>query len=135
MPTPDAAGSHAGVHQPLLSYARGHATDEVSRFHEAFLPTAHVEGLVDGRFVSWDLDAYCDRMTSHLEGRPAPDEADRVRTIDHVHVIGTTATATMTLHHGPVTFTDMFVLLEVDGKWRIANKVYHRHEVSWPPAA
>ena len=40
---------------------------------------------------------------------------------------GTIATATMTLRHGETTFTDMFVLLRVDGGWRIANKVYHRH--------
>jgi hypothetical protein len=34
----------------------------------------------------------------------------------------------VTLHHGAVTFTDMFVLLEVEpGTWRIAHKVYHRH--------
>jgi hypothetical protein len=33
----------------------------------------------------------------------------------------------MTLRHGPDTFTDMFVLLEVEpGVWRIANKAYHR---------
>ena len=33
----------------------------------------------------------------------------------------------MTLRHGETTFTDMFVLLRVDGGWRIANKVYDRH--------
>ena len=29
-----------------------------------------------------------------------------------------------TLVHGPTTFTDYFVLLKVDGEWKIANKVY-----------
>lgn len=25
------------------------------------------------------------------------------------------------------TFTDIFLLVRVDGRWRIANKAYHRH--------
>ena len=29
-----------------------------------------------------------------------------------------------TLVHGATTFTDYFVLLKVDGAWKIANKVY-----------
>jgi hypothetical protein len=29
-----------------------------------------------------------------------------------------------TLVHGPATFTDYFVLLKVNGEWKIANKVY-----------
>ena len=60
-------------------------------------------------------------------GSPAGDEAERSRTIDEVHVHGTVATAIMTLDHGEVVFTDMFVLLCVDGEWRISNKVFHRH--------
>jgi hypothetical protein len=39
---------------------------------------------------------------------------------------GTVATASMTLHHGADTFTDIFLLIRVDGSWRIANKAYHR---------
>ena len=30
-----------------------------------------------------------------------------------------------TLKHGATTFTNYFVLLKSDGKWLIANKVYH----------
>jgi len=109
---------------PLHAYARGHATGDPSWFRGAFLPTAHVEGLRDGTFTSWPLEDYC----ALFDGAPAPDEADRSRTLDHVSVSGTVATATMTLRHGEAVFTDMFVLVRVDGAWRIANKVYHRHE-------
>ncbi|MGL4176087.1 MAG: nuclear transport factor 2 family protein [Dermatophilaceae bacterium] len=128
MPATDPARTPTDILEPLLAYARGHATGDVSHFETAFLPTAHVEGLLDGRLTSWDLDAYRARVVALYQGRPAPDEDDRVRTIDHVNVVGTVATATMTLRHGSVTFTDMFVLLDIDGRWRIANKVYHRHE-------
>lgn len=108
---------------PLRDYALGHATGDPAHHRRAFLPTAHVEGLRDGAFRSMDLDEFC----TLFDGSPAPDEAERVRTVDEVHVDGSVATATMTLRHGEVSFTDMFVLLLIDGRWRIANKVYHRH--------
>lgn len=109
---------------PLHAYALGHATGDAGHFRRAFLPTAHVEGLRDGSFVSWDLEEYC----ALFSGEPADDEASRVRTIDQVGVAGTVATAVMTLRHGSDTFTDVFVLVELEaGEWRIANKAYHRH--------
>lgn len=111
------------VLEPLHDYACGHATGDPAYFRRAFLPTAHIEGLRDGDLASWDLDTYC----GLFDGSPADDEAARCRTVDQVQLIGTVATATMTLRHGDATFTDMFVLLQLDGGWRIANKVYHRH--------
>lgn len=108
---------------PLHAYALGHATGDAGHFRAAFLPSAHVEGLRDGAFVSWDLEDYCALFT----GEPAADESSRVRTIDQVTVVGTVATAVMTLRHGSDTFTDVFVLVELGpGDWRIANKAYHR---------
>lgn len=110
---------------PLLAYAAGHATGEASYHRRAFLPTAHVEGLRDGAFVSWTLDDFC----ALFSGKPADDEAERWRQVEQVSTSGSTGTAVMTLQHGADRFTDVFVLLEVDGAWRIANKAYHRH---WP---
>lgn len=110
------------VLEPLRAYIRGHATGDPAHFREAFLPTAHVEGIRDGAFVSWPLDQYC----SLFSGQPAVDEATRTRRIDSVRVHGTVASASMTLHHGPDTFTDIFLLVQTEGRWRIANKAYHR---------
>ncbi|MFG3236763.1 nuclear transport factor 2 family protein [Streptomyces antibioticus] len=107
---------------PLRAYIRGHATGDPSHFRDAFLPTAHIEGIRDGAFVSWHLDEYC----TLFSGRPAPDEPTRTRRIDAVDVHGTVATATMTLSHGADTFTDVFLLARVADGWRIANKAYHR---------
>ncbi|MEU6095047.1 nuclear transport factor 2 family protein [Streptomyces sp. NPDC047079] len=111
------------VLEPLRAYIRGHATGDPTHFRDAFLPTAHIEGLRDGAFVSWRLDEYCALFT----GRPAPDEPIRSRRIDAIDVHGTVATASITLWHGPDTFTDIFLLTHVNGSWRIANKVYHRN--------
>ena len=108
---------------PLRGYIRGHATGDPAHFREAFLPTAHIEGIRDGTFVSWLLDEYC----ALFDGHPAPDESARSRRIDSVDVHGSVATASMTLQHGTDTFTDIFLLVHVDGRWRIANKAYHRH--------
>ncbi|MGW1271108.1 nuclear transport factor 2 family protein [Streptomyces sp. NPDC002491] len=110
------------VLEPLHAYIRGHATGDPAHFRRAFLPTAHIEGIRDGAFVSWPLDEYC----ALFPGRPAPDEATRSRRVDTVDVHGTVATATMTLAHGTDAFTDIFLLARVDDGWRIANKVYHR---------
>ncbi|MGW5231256.1 nuclear transport factor 2 family protein [Streptomyces nodosus] len=111
------------VLEPLRAYIRGHATGDPSHFRDAFLPSAHIEGIRDGKFVSWPLDEYC----TLFHGQPAPDEPTRSRRIDAIDVHGTVATATMTLWHGTDTFADIFLLVHVDGSWRIANKAYHRH--------
>ncbi|MFI0900649.1 nuclear transport factor 2 family protein [Streptomyces sp. NPDC020983] len=117
-PAPDEA-----VLVPLRAYARGHATGDPAHFRTAFLSTARVEGMRDGAFVSWTLDDYC----ALFPGSPAPDEASRTRRVDAVDVHGSTATARMTLVHGPDRFTDVFLLVRTGGGWRIAGKTYHRH--------
>lgn len=102
-------------------YFRGHATANPDTMRAAFLPTAHIEGLRNGAFVSWTVDQY----VGNFRGQPAADEASRTRVIDVVDVSGTAAMARATLKHGATIFTDYFVLLKSDGRWLIANKVYH----------
>ncbi|OQD56803.1 dehydrogenase [Streptomyces phaeoluteigriseus] len=111
------------VLEPLRAYVRGHATGDPTHFRDAFLPTAHIEGIRGGAFVSWSLDEYC----ALFHGHSAPDEPTRSRRIATVDVHGTIATATMALQHGADTFTDLFLLVRVDDSWRIANKAYHQH--------
>lgn len=118
------ASDDSGVRAALGHYLQGHATGDPAHMRKAFLPTAHIEGLRDGRFTSWTLDEYCKLFT----GKPAPDEASRRRTIDSVDVYGSAAMARATLVHGGVPIVDYFVLLKVDGEWKIANKVYARKQ-------
>ena len=115
-PQSDEQGVRAAVEQ----YFRGHATGNGDEMRKAFLPTAHIEGIREGKFVSWTVDEY----SANFRGKPAADEASRTRTIDSVDVRGTAAMARATLVHGATTFTDYFVLLRVNGEWKIANKVY-----------
>jgi hypothetical protein len=115
------ADDEAGARAAVNHYLQGHATGDASHMRLAFLPTAHIEGLRDGTFVSMTLDEYCSRFT----GKPAGDEATRKRTIDRIEVSGTAGMARATLVHGQVRFTDFFVLLKVDGVWKIANKTFY----------
>jgi hypothetical protein len=119
--TPTSDADRAAVQSTIESYLRGHATGDPAHMRRAFLPTAHIEGVREGVFTSWTLDEYCDLFP----GAPAADEGSRRRHIDMIEVTGTAAIAKATLLHGAVTFTDYFVLLKVDGEWKIANKVYH----------
>ena len=117
--TADAAT--AGIRAAIERYFEGHATGDPSVMREAFLPTAHIEGIRNGQFTSWTLDEYC----ALFNGKPAPDEKSRQRTIDLIDVSGNSGMAEATLRHGATVFTDYFVLLNVDGQWKIANKVYY----------
>jgi hypothetical protein len=113
----DRESARAAINQ----YFQGHATGDASHFRMAFLPSAHIEGNREGKFTSWTLDEYC----GLFKGKPAADEATRTRTIDLLDLSGDSGVAKATLDHGAMVFTDYFVLLKVNGEWKIANKVYH----------
>ena len=116
-------GEDAAVRKPLEAYLQSHATGDATHMRSAFLPTAHIEGIRDGTFLSWTADEYI----AGFKGKPAEDEAKRKRSIDQVDVTGNAAMARVTLDYPSGTFTDYFVLLKVDGEWKIANKVWTRN--------
>jgi Putative lumazine-binding len=112
--------------KPLEQYIKGHKTRDASVMRAAFLPTAHVKGVRENGFLSWDMETYI----ALFDGVPAADEGQRVRTIDSIEVYESVAMARMTLLHGTVKFTDMFVLLkDSNGDWKIANKAYHAEPI------
>ena len=111
----------AAARVPLELYMRGHAEDSAEHMRAAFLPTARLDSVRDGPLTSWTLDFYCQRFKHQL----AADEATRRRRIDALDITGTAAMAKVTLEHGPVTFTDYFVLMKTDAGWKIASKTFH----------
>jgi len=115
-------GEDAAVRKPLEAYLQGHATGDGAHMRQAFLPTAHIEGIRDGKFLSWTADEYI----AGFKGQPPADEARRKRWIDSIDVSGNAAMARVTLDYPSGVFTDYFVLLKVDGGWKIANKVWTR---------
>lgn len=115
---PDQAAER-GIRTTIGRYFQGHATGDPTHFRKAFLPTAHVETLREGKFTSWTLDEYC----GFFKGSPAPDESTRVRKIDFVNATGNAAIAKVTLDYPKSVLTDYFLLLKVGDEWRIANKI------------
>lgn len=106
--------------KPLESYMQGHATGDPAHIRAAFLPTARIDGLRDGKPVSRTADEFA----AGFNGKPAEDEALRKRRIDRIELHGNAGMAQVTLDYPTITFTDYFVLLKVDGQWKIASKVY-----------
>lgn len=124
--TPVFAGESAATaeevlaRKPLEAYLQAHATGDGELIRAAFLPTARIDGVRDGKPVSRTTEEFA----SGFSGKPAADEAQRRRRIDAVAVHGNAGMARVTLEYPKVTFTDYFVLLKVDGEWKIASKVY-----------
>ena len=106
--------------KPLEAYMQGHATGDAAHIRAAFLPTARIDGLRDGKPVSRTAEEFA----AGFSGKPADDEALRKRRIDRIELQGNAGMAQVTLDYPTVTFTDYFVLLKVDGEWKIASKVY-----------
>jgi 3-hydroxyisobutyrate dehydrogenase len=89
-----------------------------------FLPTAHVEGMFNGKLTSRTLEEYC----ALFDGRPAPDEASRTRTVEHIDITGDAAMVKATLRSSTMAVVDYFVLIRVQGEWKVSNKVYGRKQ-------
>lgn len=106
--------------KPLEAYMQAHATGDGNLIRAAFLPTARIDGVRDGKPVSRTTEEFA----SGFSGKPAEDEAQRNRRIDAVEIHGNAGMARVTLDYPKVTFTDYFVLLKVGGEWKIASKVY-----------
>ena len=113
-------GEKALARKPLEAYMQAHATGDGDLIRAAFLPTARIDGVRDGKPVSRTLEEFA----SGFSGKPAADEAQRSRRIDAIALDGNAGMARVTLDYPKVTFTDYFVLLKVGGEWKIASKVY-----------
>jgi hypothetical protein len=107
------------VRAPLEAYLSAHKTGDPKLIMEIFLPTAHIEGIRDGVFKSFNRDEYAALFVG-----PHEDELQRTRKIDNIDVSGSAATARVTLISSKFNVTDFLLLLKIDGSWKIANKIY-----------
>ncbi len=117
------SGEEAAVRQALGYYVQGHATGNPEVMARAFHPEAHLTYVVDdGSVRTISLADFLGGMT----GRPAPDEAQRVRTIELVDIGGTAAVGKIILDYPTIRFVDYMSLLKVNGEWKIIHKSYYR---------
>ena len=116
-------GEEAAVREALGFYIQGHATGNREIMARAFHPEAHLTFIEpDGSLRTISLEQFL----SGMPGRPAPDEDQRIRTIEWVDVGGTTAVGKIVLDYPTIHFVDYMSLHKVDGEWKIVHKSYHR---------
>lgn len=110
----------AAVRQTLELYLQGHATGNGEFFKKAFHPDAKLFWIRDGQFSTRTSAEFIAGAT----GKPAPDEAERERSIESMDVTGNAAIAKIILDYPSGRFTDYMSLLKVDGQWKIVNKTF-----------
>lgn len=117
------AAEEAAVRETVALYFQAHATGDASFHARAFHPEAELWSVKDGQMVREPIASYIARANS---GRPAADEAQRVRRIDSLQIAGGVATVAVTLDYPAARFSDFMTLLKIEGRWQIVNKTWHR---------
>jgi hypothetical protein len=106
---------------PVENYIQAHATGDPAIMRKAFHPDAKIYSYRDGKLQTLTVDEFA----KLFPGKPAANEAQRVRRIEHVDVTGNAGSAKVFLDYPTVTFTDYMALLKVDGEWKIINKTFN----------
>jgi hypothetical protein len=112
----------AKVEVAVQRYFKGHSTGDGAVIAQAFHPAAHVLSAKDGKLADLTLDQF----KARFPGKPAADEAKRVRRILSVDISGDAAVAKVELSYPDNHFIDYLSLLKLDGSWVIVNKIFHR---------
>jgi hypothetical protein len=110
------------IAEAIQIYIDSAASGDAARMQDAFLPAATIRGSYGGKPTDWSLDEFCAVIA---KGGGAPGLKARIAGIE---LSGSAAMARLEAENWRGTrYTDFFVLLKRDGKWRIANKVFFAH--------
>lgn len=112
---------HEAVRAALQHYLQAHATGDGSHHRRVFHPEARLFWIRDGEFTARTSEEYI----AAAPGSPAEDEARRSRRVTMIDVTGDAAVARVELDYPGALITDYMSLLEIDGQWRIVNKIFH----------
>ena len=125
---PGADPERAAVEATVQLYFQGHATGDGSYFRRAFHPDAHVFWVDKGSLAKKTSEAFA----AGAPGKPADDEARRVRRIALVDISGNAAIVKVELLYPTAHLVDYLSLLKTDDGWRIVDKIFTRDPT--PPA-
>lgn len=114
-------GEEAAVRVALQHYLDGHATGLGSEHEKVFAPEARLFWIGGGELQTRTSAEYI----AGAPGEPAEDEAERRRRITMVDVTGDAAVARIELDYPRARIVDYMSLLNIDGEWRIMNKIFH----------
>lgn len=109
------------VSAALQHYLQAHATGDGSHHRKVFHPEARLFWVRDGKLTTRTSEEYI----AGAPGSPAEDEARRSRRVTMIDVTGDAAVARVVLDYPGALITDYMSLLEIDGEWRIVNKIFH----------
>ena len=109
------------VKLPLENYIKGHATGDGEYMKKAFHTEGNLIFIRDGKYTTRSFTEYIAGFT----GKPAPDEAQRKRSIEAIDVNGNAAVAKIVLDYPSVKFIDYMTLLKINGEWKIVNKSFY----------
>ena len=112
----------AAVRAAIEHYFRAHATGLGEHHRKVFHPEAKLFWINDGKFTQRTSEEYI----AGSPGKPAPDEAQRKRTIEMIDITGDAAVVKLVLDYPNAKLTDYMSLLKIDGEWRIVNKIFTR---------
>jgi hypothetical protein len=115
------AASDAEARVPLENYIQGHATGNGDFMRKAFHTEAKIMAFRDGKLTNMTAEEFASRFN----GKPAADEAQRKRRIEHVEITGNAGGGKIVLEYPTVTYTDYMSLLKVGDEWKIMNKVFY----------
>jgi hypothetical protein len=122
------ATSEAEARVPLDNYIQGHATGNGDFMRKAFHTDAKIMAFRDGKMMNLTAEEFASRFN----GKPAADEAQRKRRIEHVEITGNAGVGKIVLEYPTVTFTDYMSLLKVGDEWKIVNKVFYAEPKAKP---
>lgn len=115
-----AQAEEAAVRQAIEHYFRGHATGDGQHFRKVFHPEAKLFWMRDGKFTQRTSEEYI----AGAPGKPAPDEAQRKRSIEKIDITGNAAVVKVLLDYPSARLTDYMSMLKMDGEWKIVNKTF-----------
>ena len=110
------------VRKTVELYFQGHATGNGDFFRKSFHTDARLFWVKDGALAQKTSTEFA----AGAGGKPADDEARRVRRILLVDVSGDAAIVKVELDYPSVKFIDYLSLLKVGGTWVVVNKIFYR---------
>jgi Putative lumazine-binding len=113
------AASLAGASVPVENYIKALETMNADTARLAFHKDARLVGVNRTGYFSIPIEEWMKNLT----GTPGPDAAKWKRSYTIIDLTPTTGVAKVVLVHPNVTFIDHMALLNVDGEWKIVQKL------------
>lgn len=115
------ANDEAAIRAVIDRYFQAHATGDGSHIAAVFHPELKMMFVRDNAFMMRTRDEYI----SGFSGKPAPDEAERKRSVLTIDITGNAAMAKLRLDYPKAILTDYFSLLKINGEWKVVNKIFN----------